>query len=114
MSTDTPINPVKVLLDTNIQISGLGFRGKPRQILDLLLVARNNQVAAVTSPILLAELEDVINKKFPKLASQIEPINRKIRKCFKVVKPKRHIKISRDDDDNRVLEAAVEGECNYI
>ena len=65
------------LLDTNIIISGLGFGGKPREILDLIL---DDKIKAVTSPILLAELEDVITKKFQKLTYSIEPINKQISK----------------------------------
>lgn len=114
MSTGTAASSVKVVLDTNILISGLGFRGKPRQVLDLALDTRANQVLAITSPILLAELEDVITKKFPRLIDQVRPINRKIRKRFKIVKPEKAVRILNDDDDNRVLEAAVEGKCDFI
>jgi putative PIN family toxin of toxin-antitoxin system len=111
MSIDTAANPVKVILDTNIIISGIGFGGKPRQILHLIL---DNKIKAVTSPILLAELEDVIEKKFPKLAYSFELSNKQIKGKFKIVKPKKSLLTARDDDDNRVLEAAIEGECSYI
>jgi len=112
MSTGTAVNPVKVTLDTNIIISSLGFGGKPRKILELAL---DNKIKGVTSPILLAELEDVIIKKFPKLADHFELINKKIKKKLKVVRPKEAINIlKKDKDDNRVLEAAVEGKCQYI
>lgn len=111
MSIGTAANPAKVTLDTNIIISGLGFGGKPREILDLIL---DNKIKAVTSPILLAELEDVITKKFQKLAYSIEPINKQIRKKFKIVKPKITLLVVKDEPDNRVLEAAIEGDCKYI
>lgn len=112
MSTGMAASSVKVVLDTNILISGLGFRGKPRRILDLALDT-TDQVLAITSPILLAELEDVITKKFPRLIDQVRPINRKIRKRFKIVRPEKTIRIL-NDDDNRVLEAAIEGKCDFI
>jgi len=112
MNTDTAVNPVKVTLDTNIIISGLGFGGKPRKVLQLML---DNKIEGVTSPILLAELEDVISKKFPKLVHHFEFINKKIKKKLKVVKPKDTINIlKKDQDDNRILEAAIEGKCSYI
>lgn len=112
MSTGTAVNPVKVTLDTNIIISGLGFGGKPRKVLQLIL---DNKIKGVTSPILLAELEDVIIKKFPKLADHFELVNKKIKKRLKLVRPKEAINIlKKDQDDNRVLEAGVEGKCNYI
>lgn len=111
MSIDTAANPVKVTLDTNIIISGIGFGGKPRKILHLIL---DNKIKAVTSSILLAELEDVIDKKFPKLASSFVLISKQIKGKFKIVKPKKSLLIARDDDDNRVLEVAIEGKCSYI
>lgn len=104
-------NLVKVTLDTNILISALGFGGKPREILQIILA---NQIKAITSPILLAELEDVITKKFPILSYNFERINKRIRKKFRIVKPKMSLRIVKDDDDNRVLEAAAEGKCKYI
>ena len=111
MSTGTAANPIKVMLDTNIIISAVGFGGKPRKILQLIL---DDKIRAVTSPILLAELEDVITKKFPKLAYNFASTNEQIRKKLKIVKPEKMIKVLKDTDDNRVLEAAVEGECQYI
>ncbi len=111
MNSDMVENPVKVVLDTNILISALGFRGKPRKIFHLILQKR---ILAVTSPILLAEFQEVVNKKFPKLALRLESIEKKLKKNLQVVSPKVSIKASRDPDDNRVLEAAVEGDCDFI
>lgn len=111
MNTDMDENPAKVILDTNILISALGFGGKPRDIFQLVI---DNQLKAVISPILLAEFEDVVTKKFPVLSYNLERINRQIRKKFRIIKPKVSLNIVNDDDDNRVLEAAIEGRCNYI
>lgn len=111
MSTGTAKSRFRVILDTNIIISGVGFGGKPRNILKLVL---DKKIRAYTSSVLLAELEDVINKKFPELSHNFERINKQIRKRFKIVKPKKSLHIVKDEDDNRVLEAAVEGKCNYI
>lgn len=102
---------IKVVLDTNILISAVGFGGKPRTILKLIL---DDKIKAVTTNILLAEIEDVIIKKFPNLADSFSLLNKHIKKKFQTVKPKEHLNIARDEDDNRVLEAAIEGGCQYI
>jgi uncharacterized protein len=53
---------MKIVLDTNTVISGLFWRGAPRQVLDL---ARSGSITLFTSPELLAELADVLGlKKF--------------------------------------------------
>ena len=111
MTLDIRKNPVKVLLDTNILISAIGFGGKPRQILTLVL---DKKIKAVTSLILLAEFHEVINKKFHILAPQLQLMESKIKKIFLIVHPKVALDIVRDKDDNRVLEAAIQGECHYI
>ncbi len=111
MSIGMAANLVKVTLDTNIIISGLGFGGKPREILHLIL---DDKIKAVTSPILLVELEDVITKKFQKLTYSIELVNKQIKRKFKIVKPKITLFVVKDEPDNRVLEAAIEGDCKYI
>ena len=104
-------SPVKVILDTNIIISGIGFGGKPREILHLIT---EDEIKVVTSSILIAELEDVIAKKFQKLSDDFNLIKDQIKSKFEIVKPEKSLFIVRDEDDNRVLEAALEGRCNYI
>lgn len=111
MSLDIRKSPVRVLLDTNILISALGFDGKPRDVLQLVL---EHKIKSVTSPILLAELHEVINKKFSLLSNHLSQIETRIKKIFIIVHPKQTIHIVRDIDDNRVLEAAVQGRCQYI
>lgn len=111
MSIGTGANKVKVVLDTNVIISAVVFGGKPREILNLII---NKRIQAVTTPVLLAEFQDVVSKKFPLLAINIKKIDKQIRKQFKIVNPKKTLKILKDEPDNRVLEAAIEGNCQYI
>jgi len=109
MNTDT--KKVSVVLDTNILISSIGFGGKPRKILNLAL---EHRLQVISSPLLLAELDDVISKKFPLLAENVKKIHKHLNKRFKIVNPKESLHIVRDEPDNRVLEAALQGKCQYI
>ena len=111
MITDTKKSKSKVVLDTNIVISAIGFGGKPRKVLLLII---NKQVQGITSSILLAELQDVISKKFPLLASKYEKILKLIKRKTKLVKPTVSLHIVKDEPNNRVLESAVAGSCHYI
>lgn len=105
-------NLVRAVLDTNILISAIAYGGKPLQILSLVI---ENQILAVTSPILLAELREVLSKKFLTLSSvDTELTLYQIGEKFITINPKTALNIVKDEDDNRVLEAAVEGKCNYI
>lgn len=111
MSSDMAGNPVKVVLDTNILISAIGFGGKPRKVLSLVL---EDKILCFISPILLAELQEVISKKFPKLVPQLLSIEQAMQEKFISVQPKKALRVVLDEDDNRVLEAAIAGGCDYI
>ena len=102
---------MKIVLDTNILISAFIFGGKPRQVLSFVL---EKKIQAFISPILIAEFFDVVNKKFDLSAQELALTKTQIQNKFAIVHPKSEIKILRDDDDNRVLEAALEGGCSYI
>ena len=103
--------PPKIVLDTNLIISALIFAGKPQQVYNLVL---EKQIIGITSPILLAELTEVLTKKFNFELIRVEQLEKIIKKHFKMVIPKQTVKILQDIDDNRVLEAAAEDKCNYI
>src|SRR5690348_14693110 len=111
MNIDTVQRRARVVLDTNILISAAGFGGKPRTILLMIL---DGDLQAITSPILIAELEDVVTKKFPHLSKDFERVIRQLKQKFIIVKPKKALHVVKDDPDNRVLEAAMEGNCEYI
>lgn len=57
---------VRVVADTNTVVSGLLWRGIPRQVLD---AARAGTIQLFTSAVLLAELEDVLLR--PKFAQRL-------------------------------------------
>lgn len=102
---------INVVLDTNVLISGVVFGGKSRDIIELLI---GKEIVGVTTPVLLAELEEVLFKKFKYPKSRVLQVDKKMRKILRLVHPAKSIKIARDDDDNRVLEAAVEGQCDFV
>jgi len=103
--------PVKVVLDTNILVSSLIFGGKPQQIENLIL---EKKIIGITSLSLLAELIDVLTKRFHFNEFRLKQTEKKIKKNFTLVQPALTVRILKDDSDNRVLEAAVEGNCHYI
>lgn len=104
-------NLVRVVLDTNILISAIGFGGIPNEVFKLAI---NKKIQAVSSPSLIAEFQDVINNKFPLLVPNLPLIIKNITQQFNIVQPKIRIEILQDKDDNRVLEASIAGGCRYI
>ncbi|MDO8583145.1 MAG: putative toxin-antitoxin system toxin component, PIN family [bacterium] len=111
MNSDTEENRVKVVLDTNVLVSAIIFGGKPIQIIYSVI---EEEIIAVTSPILISELKKVLTRKFPLRKIDFESVVKNIEEMFTTIQPKKTINVSRDEDDNRVLEAAWESKCNYI
>lgn len=111
MNTAMVNEPKRVILDTNILVSALVFGGKPEQILKSAL---ENKIQVIISPILLAEFTDIIHKKFPLSTHDFQLLEVEISDLFEVINPSNTINVLSDDPDNRVLEAAVEGGCQYI
>ena len=102
----------RVVLDTNVIVSGLGWSGPPATILDAALDGR---LVLVTSPPLLAELRRVL--KYPKLAAVIRDAARLanlVEASSEIVAPTRVLAVIADESDNRVVEAAIEGAADYI
>jgi putative PIN family toxin of toxin-antitoxin system len=102
---------MRILLDTNVVISALLFGGKPRTI---LLNIIKKQYIGVTSPVLLSELADVLRKKFSFSKEAVVGVDTQMRKQCIIVSPKETIDVVADVPDNRVLEAAVEGKCDFL
>ncbi len=111
MNTGMATNPPRVVLDTNILISSFSFGGKPREVLFKVL---GKEIAGVTSQILVAELIDVERKKFNLTRTDTKLIETQIEDNFEIVFPTKSVKVCRHDSDNRVLEAAIEGKCDFI
>ena len=54
MPAGDEIQEPKVVIDTNVFVSGLNFPGRPREVLDLM---RKGEIGVVVSPFILGELE---------------------------------------------------------
>lgn len=104
-------NPTVTVLDTNIIVSALVYGGLPEKILSEVLESK--LVGAVSLP-LIAENLRILREKFNFSVEKIEETKEMFEKHFILVHPKETIKIVSDDPDNRVLEAAVEGKCEFI
>lgn len=101
------------MLDTNILVSALGWRGPERLVYERC-GARVMQL--VTSPELLDELERVLRyPKFLFTESEIQSFLRDVTVIARLVHPRQRIDVvQQDPDDNRVLECAVEAEAEWI
>ena len=101
-----------VVIDTNIFISGLNFKGKPREILDLM---RREIIEVFISPFIFEEIDRVLEEDFGWEKEQIEKTLKMIRDKTIEVQPKIKVLIIKEkESDNRIIECAVEGKAQYI
>lgn len=105
---------MRVVIDTNVIISGIFWTGKPTQILNL---ARIGKLTFLTSRYLLQELYRILvseNKPFHLNKDDANLIKNHIKGFAEVIKTKTKVSVCVDDADNRVLECAIEGRADYI
>lgn len=103
---------MRVVLDTNVLVSAVAFGGPPGEVVAL---AAARQMQLVLSPPLITELRRVLREKFEFSDDALYLTETLLRRAGIVVSPKRALAIvAEDPDDNRVLEAAVEGEVDVI
>lgn len=103
---------MRVVADTNVLVSALLFGGPPEQI---VLAGLRGEIQLLTSIPLLKELERVLKVKFKLNLHLVRNIIEEIKEVAELVEVSSHINvISYPDDDNRVLECAVDGKAEFI
>jgi len=103
---------VRVVADTNILVSALLFGGLPEQV---FLAGLRGEIQLLISLSLLKEFEKVLKEKFKFNIHLVREIIEEVREVAEIVEVSSHIKaISYPDEDNRVLECAVDGKAEFI
>ena len=102
----------KVVLDTNVVVSGFLNPGKCRQILDL---AVRRQILVASSPNLEAELIRVLRDKLAYSQAELMQAVVTYREVVcQTVFPQKRLRVVRDQADNRVVEVAVEARADVV
>ena len=102
----------KVVIDTNVFVSGLTFKGKPRRVLDLIW---KGEIEVCVSSFILKELKETLEKDFAWERERIEETIERIKRETLQVQPKTKISVIKEkESDNRILECGVEGKAHYI
>ena len=109
---------VKVVLDTNIWLSGLFWEGEAAKIIEL---AERKKIIPLVSKDILQEIVEVLNKesKFQKFLKErkqkIEAVIRKIISISEIIETSTKLDILEEDpSDNKFLETALDENAQYI
>lgn len=103
----------KIILDTNILISALGWKGKPKQIFKQVL---EKELELVISQKQLQELKRVMNyPKFSFTENQKTKFLSILLEIANIVETHDNLDIIKEDpDDNIILETAIENNADII
>ncbi len=108
---------MRAVVDTNVLISALLWHGAPHQLLER---ARGGELVLITSPVLLAELAEVISRA--KFGSVLERSNTSqerllddLQRVMEVIRPPTLPRpVCRDPDDDEVLALGIAAQADLI
>jgi putative PIN family toxin of toxin-antitoxin system len=103
---------VKVVFDTNILVSALVFPGGRGEAALRRIIEEQEQLV-VSKPI-LDELLGILARKFSRDAEELAHIAVFLSDLSVVVKPRRRLRVVKDEPDNRILECALAGRAEAI
>ena len=103
---------LKIVIDTNVVISGTFFGGYPRKILEAVV---SDNIDAYANKSIVNEyleiIEEMIDRKNGALDKNIlSPFINKLN----LIKTNSKIKLSRDKDDDKFIECAIDSNATYI
>jgi len=101
-----------VILDTNIFISAVLYKGTPLKILQLCISEEKIEIAI--SPELLAELIAKLKYKFGLKNQTLESLKNMLENSVSNFLPEYTTKICRDDSDNKIIDLAIYANAGFI
>ncbi len=102
---------LRVVLDTNVLISAIFWRGLPSQLLNAW---REQRFQLIFSPHCLAELLAKLELKFGLSPDQVRQWQDLLERRALLVTPTVEVKLCRDPKDDIFLEAALAGRADYL
>jgi uncharacterized protein len=103
---------VRVVFDSNILISALVFPGKQAEKAVLRIIENRDQLL-ISKPI-VDEVLEVLARKFAREPEELARVAVLLADLADMVRPRRRVRVLRDEADNRILECAVAGGADSI
>ena len=103
---------MKIVIGTNVVASAVFFGGKPRELLEKLLL---HDFDAYISKEILEEYQETIDylrRQYP--TKKISVSLTQIAFACKMIEPKTKVEVCRDPDDNKFIECAIDSKSLYI
>lgn len=102
---------MRIVIDTNVLISGIIFGGKPSKIIELLF---GKKISVFASPEMVDEYKRIYGELGERYAKRTHNELNEIINSMNILPSHSHIEACRDPDDNKFIECAVDNKCIYI
>lgn len=103
---------MKIVIDTNVLISGVFFGGFPRKILSSIIGRMFTACATVE---IIDEYEEIIQEMIDRKQGHINKnILTPLIRAMEIIEPISDVKISRDPDDDKFINCAKDARALYI
>ncbi len=103
---------MRIVIDTNVLISGVFFGGFPRKILSAVV---GQKITACATAEIISEYEEIVHEMITKKQGHInKAILSPLIRTMEIIEPITHVEICRDPDDNKFLECAKDSHALYI
>ena len=103
---------MRIVIDTNVLISGVFFGGFPRKILNAVV---NRKITACATTEIINEYEEIVQEMINRKQGHMNrAILSPLIQFMEIIKPVTHVEICRDPDDNKFLECAKDSYALYI
>lgn len=96
---------MRIVIDTNVLISGIIFGGKPSKIIELLF---GKKISVFASPEMVDEYKRIYGKLGERYAKRTHNELNEIINSMNILPSHSHIEACRDPDDNKIIECAVD------
>ena len=103
---------MKIVVDTNVMISGIFFGGNPQKVLRAIV---SNEIVACATTEIIDEYEEIVERMIQKTQGHLNAnILTPVLQNLELIEAKSIVDICRDPDDNKFLGCAKDAKALYI
>ena len=103
---------MRIVIDTNVLVSGVFFGGFPRKILSSVV---SQKITACATAEIINEYEEIVQEMIDRKQGHIgRAILTPLINAMEIIEPITHVEICRDPDDNKFLGCAKDSHALYI
>lgn len=103
---------MRIVIDTNVLISGIFFGGLPRQILSAVV---RRQITACATVEIIDEYEEIVQEMITRKQGHLNStILTPLINAIEIMDPVTRVKICRDPDDDKFIGCAKDARALYI